>query len=102
MKKKYKFYLEKFGKWNVFILITLLTISSFLEFIGIALVFPLIKIISNPEIISEYNLYENLENYFINLDTSQLVLLSLAGYGFVNFAKIVYSIFLTWFNISLA
>tara|TARA_B100000674_G_C37962278_1_gene972659 strand:- start:1776 stop:3515 length:1740 start_codon:yes stop_codon:yes gene_type:complete len=101
MKKKYKFYLEKFGKWNVFILITLLTISSFLEFIGIALVFPLIKIISNPEIISEYNLYENLENYFINLDTSQLVLLSLAGYGFVNFAKIVYSIFLTWFNISL-
>ena len=101
MQKKIIFFINKFGRKNILFLIFFITISSILELIGIASIFPLIKIISDPNSLNDFILPSNLADYLNNLGTSELIFLLLFFYGLIFFIKVSYSIFLTWYNTSL-
>ncbi len=98
-KKKLKYFVEKFGKKNIFLLIIFITLFSFLELIGIASIFPLVKVISDPEMINEL---EIVRRFNLNLlSQTQIVVYSLLSFGTIYFFKSCYAIFLVWFNATL-
>ena len=71
--KRFNFLLEKNDKINLFILLILLFVTTFLELIGIGSIPIFVSAIFNPEYLSEnlpylnnFNLFDNCNNYRYN------------------------------------
>ena len=100
MSKEILFFLRKFGYLNLFILLFLIIVYSIFEVISIASIFPLLKILINPEFIDsiEIEFVRKILNY-ISLNSKIYIVLFF--FILLFFVRSILGFYKTWFNSNL-
>ncbi len=100
MSKEILFFIRKFGHLNLFILLFLIIVYSIFEVISIASIFPLLKILINPEFIDsiEIEFVRKILNY-ISLNSK--IYIALFFFILLFFIRSILGFYKTWFNSNL-
>ena len=88
--------LNKKEKTNIILLTILLIFGMLMEVLGIGLLFPLLEIISNKNIIIKYPFLKNIFEYFFITSFKQQVYFFLIVIFFIYLIKGIYLVFLSY------
>ena len=91
----YKFLPKKF-KARLFIVVFLMIIGTLFETLGIAMVLPLMTVLSEAEKIYQYTSLVNFINYF-NLNIENILIYGVFAFGFLYFVKTIFLSIQSWY-----
>lgn len=100
MSKEILFFLRKFGYLNLFILLFLIIVYSTFEVISIASIFPLLKILINPEFIDSIEI-EFLRKILNYISLNSKIYIVLFFFILLFFVRSILGFYKTWFNSNL-
>ena len=88
-------FLPRHFKFLTILILFLMIIGTFFETFGIAMIVPLMTILTDPEGISEYKYFVDLVNYY-DIKKENLIIYGIIGFGLIYFFKTIFLSFQAW------
>ena len=88
-------FLPRHFKFLTILILFLMIIGTFFETFGIAMIVPLMTILTDPEGISEFKYFVDLVNYY-DIKKENLIIYGITGFGLIYFFKTIFLSFQAW------
>ena len=95
MIKKILYILDRRQKRNIVILLFIILINSFIELLGVAMIMPVVTVVTNPSVVHDNSMYALLGNVFGVSEVGEYVLLLCVGLIIIYILKNLFIVFQT-------